>query len=82
MAHHLFKTGSKIVKDVETGKSLGESTKRRFIETGKGVINQIIGNQAGQGYKNRIKKCCKRKAKSFRSQPRKRQVTVKATFSK
>ena len=55
LARHLFKTGSNRVNDVEAGKSLGESAKRRFIETGKGVINQIIGNQAGQGYKNRIK---------------------------
>ena len=55
LARHLFKTGSNVVNDVEAGESLRESARRRFIKILKGVINLITGNQALQGYKNRIK---------------------------
>ena len=55
LAWHLFKTGSNIVNDVDAGQSLKESAKRRFIETGKGVIHHLSGNQTGQGCRNGIK---------------------------
>lgn len=84
----LLKTGGNVMSDVAGGRSLKESAKSRFRETGKNIKDDFVRKlQSGSGIKRKRTKQChqtktkRRKTTSRQNKGKTRKSTAKDIFS-